>query len=423
MRSRPLWLCSGAWNLRASLLLWLMILAIPHAASARPRDSEVPDLRRPPGKAQKLIAAAERALAGSDRTRARAKLRAALRVWPAPPLLWRIGELLHTDGDIVRAQDFFRRALGDGSESLTAPQREEAERVLGLPHPPAGDLLIIGPRGAEVLVQSEPVARLPLLTPLLLPAGSQDVTVRSGRRSLSGSAGIRAGRRLTLRFDLSSGAVLSTWSPTVILLVEGPALAPVRRDALEAAGVRAIAGHQFEVLPRDTALLAAPSLVHCLDRLTCQADLAIQNGVDYAVVLRMEEAAPTGFNVAARLVDARMGDVATEVTRSCPGCASAEAEAALSAAIAQVFTGMRRARGLLEVTSVPPGARVLLDGRQVGITPHRRTAWAGKGHLTLMRDGFVPHQQDLDIPEGRTLSLEIALQPQVRLAPATAQGK
>lgn len=408
--------------MRASLLL-LMLLAIPRAAPARSHQAEVPDLRRAPGKARKLIAAAERALAGGDRNKARAELRAALRVWPAPPLLWRIGVLLQADGEVVRAQDFFRRALGDGSESLTEPQREAAERVLERPHPSAGDLQIIGPRGAEVLVQSELVARLPLLTPLLLPAGSQEVTVRSGRKSLTSSAGIRAGRRLILRFDLSAGVVLSTWSPTVVLLVEGPTLAPDRRAALEAAGARAIAGHQFEVLPRDTALLAAPSLKHCLDRLTCQADLAIQNGVDYAVVLRLEEAAPTGFKLAARLVDARMGDVATEVTKPCPGCAGTETEAALSAAIAQVFTGMSRARGLLEVTSVPPGARVLLDGRQVGVTPHRRTAWAGKGHLTLMRDGFLPHQQDLDIPEGRTLSLDIALQPQVRLAPAAALSK
>ena len=136
-------------------------------------------------------------------------------------------------------------------------------------------------------------------------------------------------------------------------------------------------------------------------------------------MLRIEEPDPLRLRLVARLVDARMGDVATEASRPCPGCSSAAAEAALGEVLVEAFGGMSRPRGLLEVASTPPGARLLLDGRQVGVTPHRRTAWVGRAHLTLLLDGYLPYQQDLQIIEGRTLSLDIPLVKQVRARPPT----
>jgi hypothetical protein len=70
------------------------------------------------------------------------------------------------------------------------------------------------------------------------------------------------------------------------------------------------------------------------------------------------------------------------------------------------------APGCLVVTSVPPGAGVFLDGKDMGVTPSENAKLKPGAHaLIIQKDGFAAFEKQITISEGKTDSLSIVLQP------------
>lgn len=72
-----------------------------------------------------------------------------------------------------------------------------------------------------------------------------------------------------------------------------------------------------------------------------------------------------------------------------------------------------RARGVQQVTvlSDPPGARVFLDGAEIGGTPTTFEARPGKHALVLKSPGRPDAARDIDLPEDRAIDVDVKLPP------------
>lgn len=92
-------------------------------------------------------------------------------------------------------------------------------------------------------------------------------------------------------------------------------------------------------------------------------------------------------------------------------------------------------RGAITIDSVPPGAAVIADGREVGTTPLRVNPdrifpphWEGlsyrvQGMLTLRKPGCEPHNMEVNDPIlSRDIQVELTCDPNWRPAAGTNTG-
>jgi hypothetical protein len=68
-------------------------------------------------------------------------------------------------------------------------------------------------------------------------------------------------------------------------------------------------------------------------------------------------------------------------------------------------------RGVLEVYTQPPGASVFVDGSELGITPYKRPAFAGKHKLVLRHTGYRSQQVEVEVDETQRRRTELTLAP------------
>jgi len=81
------------------------------------------------------------------------------------------------------------------------------------------------------------------------------------------------------------------------------------------------------------------------------------------------------------------------------------------------------APGGLVVTTRPSGARVLLDGKEMGVTPWENAKLRPGTHaFACEKDGFAAYEKQVTVVEGKTDSLSFALEPKPA-APAAAPVK
>ncbi|MBN1858733.1 PKD domain-containing protein, partial [Candidatus Bipolaricaulota bacterium] len=69
--------------------------------------------------------------------------------------------------------------------------------------------------------------------------------------------------------------------------------------------------------------------------------------------------------------------------------------------------------GIVQVTSSPSGATVIIDGNPVGTTPGSATLAAGLHTVRFTRAGYVPETRTVQIIAGQTSSLNVVLTPEV----------
>jgi hypothetical protein len=336
---------------------------------------------------------------------ARAQLEQAYARDQQPAWLCRLAQLDAEAGQLLVAQDLARRCLKDARPgALPEELRQAADAMLGQPRPESGELSVFGPRRALLSVDGRLVGALPFTLPLLLGPGRHDLRLVLGGREQRGAAPVLAGRGGLVRFTGTGLALTPT--ATVALVVGAEASGPVAASLL-GESTRVLRAQRLMPLGSYGAL-AQPLDPGCTSA-TCLNTLAQQHSLRH-VLLVNGAATGSGYALGVRLFDAQVRDFAAEAQADCDGCTAEQAGARVGGMVADALRrGLHRATGILEITSVPEGGEVLLNGLSLGRTPLRHPAFAGEHVLTVNKTGFAPYTNEVVVDPGRGAAMDAVL--------------
>jgi hypothetical protein len=106
------------------------------------------------------------------------------------------------------------------------------------------------------------------------------------------------------------------------------------------------------------------------------------------------------------------GGVAAHRERSCGTCKDAQLQQSAAALGNELLReAQNHPRGVLEVSSQPAGAQVVIDGQSRGVTPYQRALLVGRHDMKLRLGGHADYDQALDIQSGKSLTIEATLSP------------
>jgi hypothetical protein len=142
--------------------------------------------------------------------------------------------------------------------------------------------------------------------------------------------------------------------------------------------------------------VAVPDGAPC-DAPECAAELGAESGVDFVILVFVEAREDGGSRVRVVTVPPEGDPRQAVVDVSEAGFGSA-AGAALEAALDETRSHRRAVRrGFLMVRSVPPGARVEIDGEPAGTTPLRRMAAPGEHTVRVIPADGEPRERTVTV--------------------------
>lgn len=225
-----------------------------------------------------------------------------------------------------------------------------------------------------------------------------------------------------LVLGLGLGAAAPAHAGAALVLnptVSGPLL-PAEQAAIESAIKDAIRSQQFELIaPSDleTAIAGEPQLKDC-DSELCFERLGRLLASQLVVRYRLKVNQPAGkqknadWHLNVELLDVEIGAMGARLTEDCSDCTGQAAASQLSDMVKRaMFQTASLPRGTLEIRSQPPGAAVFVDGTELGITPYKRPAFAGKHKLVLRHTGYRSHQVETSVEDGQKQKLDLTLNP------------
>ena len=243
------------------------------------------------------------------------------------------------------------------------------------------------------------------------------VDLEVGRQRIETPLQVQEGRLAEVRTGRTSGALLISILPALLVLDELPGVPAESGRLFGEAVERAAIAQQLGVMPAAVALRQGPELRPCLATRPCQQQLAKRSGLEYVLRSRVARAAtappsPTaGWTLELTLLHAEVAEPASQVTAQCPACTAEQAAARYREALTDLLTrGLPRQLGTAEVSSDPPGAAVTLANRPLGKTPLSLVLWEGSYELTLRLPGYQPATPALAITAAGKTPLSVQLE-------------
>lgn len=332
----------------------------------------------------------------------------AFRLSPNPKWLLRLGQVAAAEKKPVEARDLLRRFLNDSTVEADDPLRKEAQTLLdSLPVVDAGEILVAGPRGAQLSVDGRFVGSLPLPLPLLVPTGPHRVVASQDKWQASSEVKTRLARQVELRFKAGSDVAVVTLPPAVLVVDQAP-------DAQSAEAVQkrmqtALSRESYAVVPRRAIELYAKDLAGCLSDVSCLRTAAGRFGVEFVLWARTEKLG-SGWRIELNLRDAATGAQLGTQSAKCDSCSIdgllpkvGETTGSLTSA------AVSRDRGELEVRSTPAGAEVFLDGQSLGVAPLKQSLLSGQYALLVRKPGYIDHSQQIELRGGGPLIIDANL--------------
>jgi TolB-like protein len=163
---------------------------------------------------------------------------------------------------------------------------------------------------------------------------------------------------------------------------------------------------EFEVATIDT-----PEAAACAD-VDCRRELARGAAADYLVTSGIV-AGERHYRVAVELVDGTTGSVLAVAARECDVCTVEEVGELLAEATTELRTKLDAivvGPPIVAIDSRPRGAKVELDGVDVGITPSESVVAPGRHEATVAKEGYVVQRFTLRAVPGMREALSVELQ-------------
>ncbi len=464
------WLVGGWLSALAVLGLALMPLAAPEgvayaaekAAASTPAKKDRSAGKGKPGRSSKSDASQALreqvlvALAQQNYAAAKQVLDSGYRKAPSPELLLLMGRLASIEGRTLDAYDLMRRYLADPARPEDETADREAQAIVAQTPPPGSEVRVLGEPGAIVVVDERIVGVLPLLSPLLLPLGQHALVLEYPDKKLDSPLLVQQGRITEVRSNRSTGAMLLSQLPAVLVVIDPPQL---REDlarrfwqlADEAAGEE-----QVTLLRPEVALAAAPELKSCLSQVSCWRQLAAKNQTDFVLGLRLTLNAPPAAAMPATASAAGPAPASPEGKSPAPPIASPAPATAPSPTAAPaatplrlgltllhqrieepaapvvsldftspdawpkalktslgslLSTGLVRVHGPVTIASDPRGAEIVLSDVAIGRAPIERELWAGRYLLQASHPGYRGERRTIDVRGGQPERFEFDLAP------------
>ncbi len=214
-------------------------------------------------------------------------------------------------------------------------------------------------------------------------------------------------------------------------LLASPQAAPtsVFRPPVAAAGefsnaeLEALQGRVDDAFSRTEFASVVPAEPSRCTTTACWQSYADQSGSRYLASVSVE-AVEADQRLVMSIIEVSDGSSVVELERSCELCGRDEL---LDATGDLCATALRKLQSHAAVTtailvdSVPAGARVILDGRDVGSTPTQIEVSPGPHTVELSAAGYDPFSQAVEIDRGTTQSLRLRLSSSLQTDPAPAE--
>jgi hypothetical protein len=327
------------------------------------------------------------ALAKRDFAAAYRALSGAYRLQPSPDTLYQLAITALTSGDPVGAQDLMRRYLAEVGPAGDAARHAEAQRIAERPRAASGEVSVLGPAGAFVLLDERLVGQLPLSRPLLVAVGAHVLALDRAGMLSSGRIEVQGGQSLEAR-PTADGTALQVRRLPTVFVASVPPLEP-RPQAVTAAALVAAGLSIFDAAAQSGSL--PPS--ECAQDRACLLRWAAAQGVQYTLELAAS-AAPCEVRV--QLLDVAIAEPASQRAVSCAG--DGGVEQALSELLPTLLSqGLGRPRGTLRLTSQPAGAEVLVGDRLLGKTPLVHPSFAQPLELSVQLPGYRPEHRRVEV--------------------------
>ena len=127
---------------------------------------------------------------------------------------------------------------------------------------------------------------------------------------------------------------------------------------------------------------------------------------------RVKRTGPAGkgaapWRLSVEILDVEVGAMGAKLTEECPSCTDKQAAEKLGDMVKRaVIECVAKPRGGLDIRSEPSGAAVFVDGTELGITPYKRTTFAGTHKVVLRHVGFRSEQIDAVVEDGQKQKIE-----------------
>lgn len=285
----------------------------------------------------------------------------------------------------------------------------------------AGDsveLAVNGPEGALLFMDGQAMGRLPLAVNLMARPGEHRFGLEKGKqKGESAPLEVPASGPVELNLTLQPPTVMAFLRiPPVLLLVVSPPSLPAELTGRVSGAVAEGAKKELSILmspARQAALLRQqPGLLRCLNGGDCHEPLLPQGQATYALSLHVDAAAPDAYQLRATLLDIRTRAISNQAEARCAPCGDAQLLPQIAELTSQVLNATSKLpRGSLAVTSVPAGAKVLIDGRFMGQTPLQQETFAGTHTVAVQQSGYTPYEQTVQVDQETTVQAPLQLLP------------
>ncbi len=228
--------------------------------------------------------------------------------------------------------------------------------------------------------------------------------------------------------------------------VEG-VLTAEERSRLDAAVAEALRELQYQIVPaaeRDT-IISGEGVQNCFTE-ECQERIGRLLGSQAVLVYKVKVSRPEGslpppepagpkkkgragvkeppkelepepagagtitWGLTASLFNVEVGSSGATAKADCSKCSATLAAQSLGELVKKiVLEDAARPRGTIEILSDPPNASVFIDGHEIGVTPYKRVAFAGKHDVTVRKTGHRSKQETVNVIEAQKTSVTLRL--------------
>ena len=116
------------------------------------------------------------------------------------------------------------------------------------------------------------------------------------------------------------------------------------------------------------------------------------------------------WSMTANLFNVEVGSLGATAKGECSKCSATLAAQNLGELVKKiVLEDAARPRGTVEILSEPANASVIIDGRDVGVTPYKHGAFAGRHEVTVRKVGHKSKQEAVNVIEGQKTSATLRL--------------